>query len=295
MSRKLGIALARPPVTYAKFPRGHIQMTRKQDTQKDPSRTTSAEDQAQLIQDCLWLFPEMGEGLIRGYVGSLDDVSFCSHQTSVLAMTVERGASPDGESMLRSSCPAILDALVRLDCGFGWKGTEPEVAPSAGNVLNEAFLLWARKRRERLEAMSGAEIAQKCRAVLDAKHKSEVSLQAIIAPLTESISRSMSATAKKKYRYVDAFIAAGRHLRTMRITPQEAWAHLKDEPYEHYDSTIVSADPVYRRIIARRGGDNIGSNSEGQFGKNFMKKSFPGAAAGGKGLPGATAGGKFPD
>jgi hypothetical protein len=122
------------PATHAVPQRRRIAMTRNREEEKHLTRTISAEDQEQLIRDCLWLFPDVGEEWIRGSVGSLDDLSFCSHQSSVLVMIVERGATPGGERLLQINRAAILDALVRLDCGFGWKGTEPEVVPSAGNV-----------------------------------------------------------------------------------------------------------------------------------------------------------------
>jgi hypothetical protein len=143
--------------------------------------------------------------------------------------------------------------------------------------------------------MSDAQIAQECRAVLGTKLKSEASIEAIIASSKAATSKKMSDTAKKKYQYTESFAAAGQHLRQMQVSPKQACAYLKEHPYEHRDGTTVVGDPDHRRIVAMQLDKEIGSNSEGQFRKNFMKKSFPDATADGKSLPGATAGGRIHD
>ncbi len=271
-------------------------MARDRAAEEPADWSVPVEDQDQLVKDIRWLAPELAEDWIKAYVGGLSVRDFLTIQAATLCMIVDRGASSPGNLTKSDHRAAVLDALVRLNSGFGFRGTEPEITPSAGGAHSEAFLIWAQVRRRQLDAMTESEIATECRAVLAAKQISDESRQVWTDMHERATSSKMSATARARYHYGQALIAAGQHLWQNEIKPGKAARHLEREPYRLPDKSTVQYDRVNHRIVVRDGdGIEIGSVSADEFRKTYMNRSFLAATAGRKSLPDATAGGKNQD
>jgi hypothetical protein len=230
-----------------------------------------------LVPDLLWLLAYQNQPidkeLLRVELEEFDGTKLYQLRREVLLSIVEIGASAS-ESDLRTHRDIILDALVRIDCGFEWTGREPPIVPSAGGAISEAFRMWAHARRCDLDQRPDQEVGQECRKVLDIQTAGAARHQELIAYALEETRNEMRALVARKHRYRPAFLEAGRRLRELKVLPKQACDYLKKHPIECSDGLKVTANPDTGRILTIRGAE-LASISQEQFRKEFMKIFLP--------------------
>jgi hypothetical protein len=226
-----------------------------------------------LVPDLLWLLAyqnrPIDEELLRVGLEDLDGTKLYRLCREVRLSIIEIGASAS-ESDLRAYRDVILDSLVWVDCELGGTGREPPIVPSAGGATSEAPRLWAHARRCDLDQRPDQDVREECRKVLAFAARHEDFITNILAPVRSK----MRALAEMKYPHKPAFLKAGRRLRELDVLPKGACEYLKEHPIEWSDGLNITADPQTRRILVMRGAEELASITEGQFGKEYMKK-FP--------------------
>jgi hypothetical protein len=232
-----------------------------------------------LICDLLWLLAYRNQPtdkeLLRVGLEEFDSIKLYQLCREVRLSIVEIGASAS-ESDLRTHRDIILDALVRIDCGFEWTGREPPIVPSAGGAISEAFRLWAHLRRCDLDRRPDQDVEKECRKILHAQTAAAARQQELITNALEETRSRMRALATRKHRYRPAFLEAGRRLRELNVSPKRAGEYLRTHPIESSDGLDITAIPQTGRILVMRGAEELASISGGQFRKECMKFSASG-------------------
>jgi hypothetical protein len=232
-----------------------------------------------LVRDLLWLLAYQNQPtdkeLLRVGLEKFDGTKLYQLCREVRLSIVEIGASAS-ESDSRTHRDIILDALVRIDCGFEWTGREPPIVPSAGDVTSEAFRLRAHARRCDLDGRPDQDVGEECRKVLRAQTAWAARHQQLITNALEETRSRMRALVTRKHRYRPAFLEAGRRLRELNVSPKRACEYLRTHPIEWSDGMTITAIPQTGRILIMRGAEELGSISEEQFRKEYMKFSASG-------------------
>jgi len=233
-----------------------------------------------LVNDLLWFVEchdlPVSEEALRNRLEELDAEELYQLCFQVRLSIVDIGASAS-EADLRNHRDAILDALVRTDCGgYLWTGREPLIVPSAGEVLSEAVRLWAHARRRDLDRRPDHDIREECRKVLHAQTAWAGRHQELITNALEETRSRMRALVTRRHRYRPAFLEVGRRLRQLKVSPKRACEYVRTHPIEWSDGLTITAIPQIGRIVIVRGTEELASMSEGQFRKECMKFSASG-------------------
>ena len=214
-----------------------------------------------LVPDLLWLLAyrnqTIDKELLRVGLEELELTKLFQLRREVRFSIVQIGASAS-ESDLRTHRDIILDALVRIDCGFEGTGREPPIVPSAGGAISEANRLWAHARR------------------CDLDHRPARPGDPVEHRPGYWIAQYDARSGHKKHRYRPAFLEAGRRLRELKVPPKRACEYVRAHPIEWSDGLTITAIPQIGRILIMQGAEELGSISEEQFRKECMKFSASG-------------------
>jgi len=165
----------------------------------------------------------------------------------------------------------VIDAAVALDAKGRYFGTEPAPVTSAGGCLDEGPVLWARARRKQLKGMSGRELADECRRVLDADSARLQRHQEAMAIAGSYASQRGRELVSFRYSYRQALLDAAAHLRGQGVRAKTANSQLAREPFLADDGSVVTS--AHDRIIVKRCDDVIGDVSMGQFQREYWRQA----------------------
>jgi hypothetical protein len=232
-----------------------------------------------LVRDSLWLLAYLNEPtdkeLLQVGLEGFEGAKLYQLCREVRLSIIDIGASAS-DSDLRTHRDVILDALVRIDCGYQWTGREPPIVLSADGAISEAFRLWAHARRCDLDGRPDRDVGEECRKVLQAQTAWAGRLQELNTSAREETRGKMRALATWKHRYRPAFLEAGRRLRELNVSPKRACEYLRTQPIEWSDGLTITAIPKTERIVIMRCAEEVTSMSADQFRKACMKLSASG-------------------
>jgi hypothetical protein len=162
---------------------------------------------------------------------------------------------------------AVIDAIVLEDTAGLYGGRESSPTATAGGCLEEAPLLWARTRRERLEDLSTAELEAECRKMLKSEAERVARHNHVMSLARSDASRRMRELVTPRYSYRPALIEAARCYRQQKLYAAGAARELAKRPLKCTDGSVVTFRD--HKFIVKRGDEVIRTVTEGTFRKTY--------------------------
>jgi len=220
------------------------------------------------------------ESLAQG--GSLDNSEFrylLSRQPTIELAGLYLGVQLEifaswvlwGSEHLASGSPeqreAVIDAIVLQGTTGRYSGRESSPTATAGGYFDEAPLLWARTRRERLKDLSMSELATECRKMLEAEAERVAQHNHVIRLARLDASRRMRELVSSRYSYRPALIEAARYCRQQKLYAARAADELAKKPLKCTDGSVVTFRDD--KFVVKRGDEVIITVTAGTFQKTY--------------------------